>query len=89
MESVAPILDAIAKGGPAAIALIFALLWWMERGERIKAQKALNDLAIRTLASVNRLSNAIRDLRFVWTQGKLPDPAGYQLEDPSEILGDG
>jgi hypothetical protein len=40
-----PELVEMIKAGGAAMAPIFAMLWWLERGERIDSQKELKQIA--------------------------------------------
>lgn len=43
-----------AAGGP-----IFAVLWWLERKERIDCQKTTKDLLIQVLTLTNQITNAV------------------------------
>lgn len=55
-------LDLIAKYGTW---VVFAFLWWMERGERKDAQKDLGELYERALTAMQDGTNAIRELRSI------------------------
>lgn len=46
------VLDALAKYGPGSI---FALMWWLERSERIALQANLTSLAERTIVLMTEL----------------------------------
>lgn len=70
----------VAAGGPG-VALIFAVMWWMERDERKKAQERERDLTREILKSTVKQTNAIRSLRYVFLHGRAPEPEEYEAED--------
>lgn len=50
------ILDVLAKYGPGAI---FAIMWWLERSERVASQANLMSLAERTIVLMTELKGLI------------------------------
>jgi hypothetical protein len=51
-----PILEKIIAGGPA---VIFGLLWWLERSDRISKDLKLEQLTERTLVLLTELKGMI------------------------------
>lgn len=56
------IIDLIAKYGTW---VVFAALWWLERGERRALQAEVNTLYERVLTSMKEGTDALRELRYV------------------------
>lgn len=54
------IKDASAAGGPLAI--IFAILWWLERNERQDAQKELKVIAQESFTTMAELKIVVSNL---------------------------
>lgn len=75
------ILELIAKAGPLGLAAVFALLWNLERRERIESQARERALSKTTLTSMNRTTNALRTLRAVLLHGREPEPDEYEAEE--------
>jgi len=42
MVEITALFELLNKGGPYAIAMVFAFMWWLERTERKAAQEKLN-----------------------------------------------
>jgi hypothetical protein len=63
MEAVQPFVEWIIKLGPGGI---FALLWWLERKERIETGKSL----IQTLQSMRTMNDAW--LKILGRDGREP-----------------
>jgi hypothetical protein len=74
MEDLKPLFDSLTQAGPYAIAMVFAFVWWLERGERKQITKDF-------LKATNRQTNAIRTLRYVFLHGRAPAPEEYEAED--------
>lgn len=56
----AEIIDLVQKiGAPAAP--VFALLWWLERGERIDAQNELKQIAKDSTVAITTVSGRIAE----------------------------
>lgn len=65
------ILRNVAAGGP--IAAVFAILWWLERGERKELQQRFEERVDRMTAASNSVANGLELLRhLVTTNGRTP-----------------
>lgn len=53
----------IREGGTIAVAGVFAVLWWLERGERKELLKTKDAIIERVINALNNSSNSIGDLR--------------------------
>lgn len=53
------IFDLITKYGPMSI---FAVLWFLERGERIDAQMELKSIAKDSIVAITRIDNAFNQI---------------------------
>lgn len=51
-----PIFLELVKGLGIAGGPIFALLWWLERKERIECQRAAKELFVQTLTTTSQLT---------------------------------
>lgn len=70
-------LDIVTQAGP----YVFAVLWWLERVERMKSQERERGLTRELLQSTVKQTNAIRSLRYVFLHGRAPQPEEYEAED--------
>lgn len=55
------IIDLIAKYG---LWVVFAAMWWLERGERRELQSEKNALTERVFTAMRDGSDALKELRF-------------------------
>jgi hypothetical protein len=65
--SPAEIFDLIAKYGPG---VIFALLWWLERGERIDAQKEVKQIAKDSIVAITNAASSSGQLISILKPGQ-------------------
>jgi len=59
----------IDKGGPAAIAAIMALMWYLERTDRKAAQTKLETVFERVLIAMEGTASSIREFRLMIGKG--------------------
>lgn len=64
-----PELLELIKAGGAALAPIFAFLWWLERDERKDAQKELKQIAIDQTAAAASLDKTISQWASIFKPG--------------------
>jgi hypothetical protein len=57
------IVGLVREGGPIALALAFAWLWWRADNERRDAQKQIYDLAISGTKAMHAVESALAALR--------------------------
>ncbi len=69
MDLLQQLLDAASKAGGFA-GVIFAILWWLERGERRELQTAKDTLFEKTLSALNETKAALGHLRDLLLGGK-------------------
>jgi hypothetical protein len=54
------------KAGGAPLALVFAILWWLERDERKDAQSELKLLAKDTVITMTKLESGVGQLATIF-----------------------
>lgn len=63
MGELPTIIETISALGPASVGTVFAVLWWLERKERVECHKTLQettkDLHTQTLNAIHEASNSI------------------------------
>lgn len=68
-DSPLPFLDLVkyiqTAGGPVAV--IFAALYWLERGERQDAQKELKDVAEKSINSMNEAQRVLGQMANIFS----------------------
>jgi len=65
-----PELFDIVKAGGAALAPFLALLWWMERGERLKEREEHKTVAKDMITAMVKTEATLATLGQIFTGGK-------------------
>lgn len=58
----------IIRGLGTASGPVFAVLWWLERKERIDCQKTTKDLLVQTLTTVSNAANSVEAMTKMITE---------------------
>lgn len=66
------IIDWVSRLGLAGA---FAIMWWLERQERIATQRALQALVPEGIKAMTEITNAFRALRFTLFNGGRQGPS--------------
>lgn len=70
-------LDIVKQAGP----YVFAVLWWIERSDRKKAEERERGISRDYLKSTIKQTNAVRSLRYFLLHGRAPADEEYEAED--------
>jgi len=60
------------KAGGAPLAVVFAILWWLERDERKDAQSELKLLAKDTVTTMTKLESGVGQLANIFKSNGRP-----------------
>lgn len=68
MDTLKAIVEALAAGGPTAIAIVFATVWFLERRDNRKLQREVLNLAVAQVQANVKLETTMAQLNAVVTQ---------------------
>jgi len=62
MGDIKAIFEALLTGGPLGLAMVFCLMWWLERKDRKEAEAQVYELAVSSVETSTKTEVALNTL---------------------------